>query len=886
VPFSDALANAEIFLSANGPTTEAAAPAGNTDPMAWNTSAGGAWNTPSLWVDTFLGGAAAVAPGVHNAVTIAAAASSFQVITGDGNSSSLTVSGLLALSGKFDTGALTFNWSPGPDGVAAIASLLDLLAGSTLTAATATVGSSLVVSGAGASLAVSGVLTVGYEAEVPSDISVVDGGAVQAASLTLTAGSGYLPALLIDPTSSFEVGTAGDAAAGELTVDAGATAVLDGQVNTPILDDGTIIIGGGLLGTTTVTGAISGTGMLQVVDGATLVLDGPVAAGPTIDFSGGDGTLNVVGVTTLSAPITGFAVGYVILAAPAATSVSYNFSTGALVLQDATGNPLQTLDMVGSFAGDSFHTVGGASGSEVVLAAGTLQSGPPPAPAPGTAGPDEYTWNTIGGAWGTASNWQDTTAGGTAVVAPGANDIVYIGGSSSWQVISGAGDAASLTVSGAVVFSGNFAATQLFVGGALDVFGAGAAMAVTNTVTLGTLLSIRLPFVYIPGTFDVAGGASVQMGGLSGGSPTYGGAGRIFVDGVSSMEIGTAGGAAAGALSVDAGSSVTAFSLNVFANVVNNGDVAIGQGSTLAIAGTVSGTGVVQLGAGDTGAFGGDAVGAGQTVELVGNDTLDLSPGGAFAALLSGFAPGDVISVAAPVTAASWAAAPGGTGTLTLSDDGTPIATVTLAGDYSGDTFLVTPGPAESSITLVPAVVACFAEGTRILTDRGLVAVEALRAGDAVVSAFGGLRPVRWIGHRRIELVRHPRPQDVLPVRVQAHAFGLGRPYRDLLLSPDHAVFVDEVLIPVRCLLNGATIVQAQCTKVTYFHVELPAHEVILAEGLPCESYLDLGNRGAFDNGGGAVLLHPDFATRIWQRDACAELILGGPRSWRRRGGG
>jgi hypothetical protein len=91
-------------------------------------------------------------------------------------------------------------------------------------------------------------------------------------------------------------------------------------------------------------------------------------------------------------------------------------------------------------------------------------------------------------------------------------------------------------------------------------------------------------------------------------------------------------------------------------------------------------------------------------------------------------------------------------------------------------------------------------------------------------------------------------------------------------------VFVDGVLIPVRCLLNGATIVQEQRTEVTYFHVELPAHEVILAEGLPCESYLDLGNRGAFDNGGGALLLHPDFAARLWQRDACAELILGGPK--------
>lgn len=65
--------------------------------------------------------------------------------------------------------------------------------------------------------------------------------------------------------------------------------------------------------------------------------------------------------------------------------------------------------------------------------------------------------------------------------------------------------------------------------------------------------------------------------------------------------------------------------------------------------------------------------------------------------------------------------------------------------------------------------------------------------------------------------------------------------------------------------------------QITYYHVELPAHGVILAENLPAESYLDLGNRAAFDNGGTAVTLHPDFAPRVWHNNACAELILGGP---------
>jgi hypothetical protein len=93
-------------------------------------------------------------------------------------------------------------------------------------------------------------------------------------------------------------------------------------------------------------------------------------------------------------------------------------------------------------------------------------------------------------------------------------------------------------------------------------------------------------------------------------------------------------------------------------------------------------------------------------------------------------------------------------------------------------------------------------------------------------------------------------------VRIAAHAFGAGRPRRDLLVSPDHAVFIDGegaapgVLIPVCYLINGATVWQEDVAGVEYWHVELPQHSVLLAEGLPAESYLDTGNRGAFANGG------------------------------------
>jgi hypothetical protein len=135
---------------------------------------------------------------------------------------------------------------------------------------------------------------------------------------------------------------------------------------------------------------------------------------------------------------------------------------------------------------------------------------------------------------------------------------------------------------------------------------------------------------------------------------------------------------------------------------------------------------------------------------------------------------------------------------------------------------------------------------------------------------------VRWIGHRTVQPARHPNWHDVAPVRIHVGAFGPGRPHCDLRLSPDHAVFIDGALIPIRYLINGATIAQEDAESVTYFHVELAAHDVILAEGLPAESFLDTGNRAAFANGGPAIEAHPDFARAPWDTAACAPLLLGG----------
>jgi hypothetical protein len=154
-----------------------------------------------------------------------------------------------------------------------------------------------------------------------------------------------------------------------------------------------------------------------------------------------------------------------------------------------------------------------------------------------------------------------------------------------------------------------------------------------------------------------------------------------------------------------------------------------------------------------------------------------------------------------------------------------------------------------------------FAAGTRILTARGEIAVEILSIGDAVETVSGVFRPLVFLGRRRVECARHPEPRHVCPVRVRAGAFADGLPSRDLRLSPNHAVYLDDVLIPIRSLVDGMTIVQETIDEVVYWQVELPEQNVIFAEGLPCDSCPDAEGRTAFENGGAVVQLHPRFTS-------------------------
>jgi hypothetical protein len=145
----------------------------------------------------------------------------------------------------------------------------------------------------------------------------------------------------------------------------------------------------------------------------------------------------------------------------------------------------------------------------------------------------------------------------------------------------------------------------------------------------------------------------------------------------------------------------------------------------------------------------------------------------------------------------------------------------------------------------------CFVAGTQIRRPEGDVPVETLQVGDLVLTSSGEARPIKWIGHRDVDCRRYPDPTSGHPVRIAADAFGPNRPSQDLLVSNGHGICLDlcgEVLIPVGYLINGATIATAAIDEVSYWHVELDSHDILIANNLPAESYMDMDNRAFFED--------------------------------------
>ena len=152
----------------------------------------------------------------------------------------------------------------------------------------------------------------------------------------------------------------------------------------------------------------------------------------------------------------------------------------------------------------------------------------------------------------------------------------------------------------------------------------------------------------------------------------------------------------------------------------------------------------------------------------------------------------------------------------------------------------------------------CFLAGTHIDTPTGERRVEDLRPGDRVLTADGLSAPARWIGRQTVS-TRFADPLRTAPIRIRAGALAEGHPRRDLLVSPDHALLVDELLVQAGALVNGVSILRETDVPeaVVYYHVELDDHALIMAEGAPAETFIDNVQRLAFDNWAEHEALYP-----------------------------
>jgi hypothetical protein len=162
-------------------------------------------------------------------------------------------------------------------------------------------------------------------------------------------------------------------------------------------------------------------------------------------------------------------------------------------------------------------------------------------------------------------------------------------------------------------------------------------------------------------------------------------------------------------------------------------------------------------------------------------------------------------------------------------------------GDTSADNWNLASGQ---------AVAFCFMAGTGVRTPDGDVAVEALKIGDPVTLSDGRIAPVTWIGIQTVSTI-FADPVRVLPVRIKAGALGDAMPQRDLLVSPDHALLIDDrILIHAGALVNDVSILRETDVPsvFTYYHVEVADHALILAENVPAETFVDNADRMAFDN--------------------------------------
>ncbi len=633
-------------------------------------------------------------------------------------------------------------------------------------------------------------------------------------------------------------------------------AVIDRQIPATVTSGGLTLLSGAVA--TTVSALVEGSGTLTISSGAT---DGASTAGDggrIIVSSGGiaidDKAIYLGGITVLSG---GVASGLVVNG----SNTDFGIIAGITVMSGgiASGGEIQ----LGSAVVEPGAIIAGLSIlsrstldliSSVIAAGQTVREG-----ATGSA-------RTVSGAIlssGALLNvlFAEVQSGGTLVLA----------GEQTRQLIVEAGGFAG---GGGAVYdpSGPFETnpTSSFVAGTVTGTELDMPVVVQSGGVLSSVTVAAAPGATV-GTFAI-GNVTIQAGGLASGLTLTTSYGRV-----PTLTVQSGGHASSVVLN---GGNATALAGSVVSGLIANyGQFTLSGAASSTVLGS-SGQENVSPGAVDTGARIGSggmqtvfASGLASATTVSSGGTQTVSSGGTASAAIvlggglqviaaNGTATGTDITGGGTIDIGSLAYAAGGTAlfdpladAVTIDENGT-FYTQQLSGDYTGDQFHL--AHASDASTLLTVTAACYCAGTLILTDWDEVAVERLAIGDTVITAAGEHRPIKWIGRRSYAgrfLLSNPNAQ---PVRFRTGSLGDSLPRRDLLVSPEHAMVVDGLLIPARCLVNGSTVVRDDVERVDYYHVELDTHDVLLAEGAPSESYVDDDSRTMFHNASEFAALYPD----------------------------
>jgi len=650
--------------------------------------------------------------------------------------------------------------------------------------------------------------------------------------------------------------TVGDGGSGQLYIesgsyvtastDSGSYAVIVGaqtdSTATVVVTEATLNVGaGGLL-----VGGY-GEGTLTIESGGTVSFDatGSILVG---DDSGGSGTLNVTGGgSTLSAESTG---------------------------------------------GNGLNIGGGGDGTVDVESGATVTTS--------SDDPSGYWATTIGTGDGSTGSLTVDGDGSTFTAGAGGLDV---GGEGAGTVLVEDGGSLNVSGTGAELAIGSFTGGD----GTVTVTGADSAIDVTGALTVGAGDGAT-------GALSIADGGSVTA--EDGYAVTIGtdATGTVTVEGddssltAASLDVG--GDDGAGTLIIDDGAEV------------DISDVTVEDGSTIQMGGGTLDTDPISL-SGNLGGFGtvngditddGGISAAGGTLDLSGaisgsgallidsestlklDGPLDDAPGIQFTS------PGDeeVLEITSAPDSPDNQIAPTISGFLTkadtidltfLGDDdnkatavlnrATDVLTVTAeggtytlqldpTGNYAGLTFSTFQDSGDGT----EITVACFCSGTRIQCPAGEAPIEELHIGDLVKTLDGRVVPIRWIGRRTYARPYVAAHRWVRPVLIRAGALAVGLPRRDLWVSPEHAMYVEGMLIPARDLVNGTSIREDQSAQpVSYYHLEFDSHEILLAEGAPSESFADDASRILFDNAAEYYACH---GTSMAQARFCAPRVEGG----------